>query len=134
MAGLNKAGDVLLRDEAQVAHVGEDDKAGEKAGEAVEERDPDGVRVELVVEVVVGGESGHAAVADVECEEDLDGGVAPRLHVEQPLPLGRDVELDADPGAREQPASDAEDEEDEVGEEGREPSYLSRTLKMRVHV
>ncbi len=56
LAGLNDVVDVLAGDMAQVAHVGEDDESGEKAGQTVGKRDEDGVSQAVVVELVVGGE------------------------------------------------------------------------------
>ena len=62
-----------------VAEDGEDDKAGQEAGEAIDGARDDGVPVAVVVELVVGGEGEEGPEPGAEGEEDLRGSVNPYL-------------------------------------------------------
>lgn len=76
------------------------------------------------MELVVAGHGDEAAPGHAHGVEDLDGGVTPHLELEQFLPVGDEVELDALHGARQSHAADQEDHQNHVGEGGGHVHYL----------
>ena len=75
---------------------GEDGEAGGEGGHAVADADDHGVAQDVVVELVVRGESDEPAASDGEREEDLGGSVVPHAHFSQLRPVGHQVEVDAE--------------------------------------
>ena len=104
---------------------GEDGEAGGEGGHAVADADYHGVPQDVVVELVVRGESDEAPAGDGEREEDLGGSVVPNAHVTQLGPVGHQVEVDAQGCPWKSDRPDEEDEEDDVGEGGGEVDHLS---------
>ena len=97
----------------------EDDEAREDAGAAVANGHHDGVPVDVVVELVVGGEGDHHPPGDAQGEEYLGAGVSPDPDVGQPLPLRCEVEGDPVHVAGQGGRPHQQDHQDQVGEQGR---------------
>ena len=97
----------------------EDDEAREDAGAAVANGHHDGVPVDVVVELVVGGQGDHHPPGHAQREEDLGAGVGPDPDVGQPLPLRGEVEGDPVHVAGQGGGPHQQDQQDEVGEQRR---------------
>lgn len=72
---------------------GEGDDAGEHRRAAVDERDGHRLPLEVVVVMIVTGESDQGAEAQTQREEDLSGRVDPRLRIRQLLQLHKQTDV-----------------------------------------